>query len=135
MSGLIRFIHLLSAAVWIGGLLTLGVLVSGLRRSGAHREDLRAMARSFNGLWWGATFVSLFTGGWYLFDSGGLPTGDTGYAQRFLLKMALLGVAMAMAVIHTMTARSASPRSRGMLQAGSLFAGLGVLGAAVWLAS
>lgn len=135
MSGIIRFLHIISASVWIGGLITLGVLVSGLRRAGAHREDLRAMARTFNGLWWGATLLAIVTGIWTLFDAGGLPTGDTGYAQRFLFKLALLGIAMTLAIAHTMTGRSAQPHTRGLLQAGNLLVGIGVIGAAVWLAS
>ena len=133
VSNLLRFLHILSATVWIGGLITLGVLVGSLRRSGAHRDDLRAMARSFGGLWWIATVAAVVTGIWMLFDAGGIPTGDTAYAQRLFLKLALIGISMTLAVVHSMVARDASPGTRGALQGANLLIGVGVLAAAVWL--
>ncbi len=133
MSGIVRFFHILSAAVWVGGLITLGVLVGALRRSGVQREDLRTMANSFRGLWWMATFVAVATGLIGLWQSGGLPSDDTGYPQRLFVKLALIGVAVALAVGHTMTARTASAATRGLIQSANLIVGIAVIAAAVWL--
>ncbi len=133
MSGIVRFFHILSAAVWIGGLITLGVLVGALRRSGVQRDDLRIMAGSFRGLWWIATFVAVVTGIIGLWQSGGLPADDVGYAQRLFVKLALIGLAMVLAVLHTMIARTASAPTRGLVQMANLVVGVAVIGAAVWL--
>ncbi len=133
MSEIVRFLHILSAAVWVGGLITLGVLVGALRRSGAHRDDLRAMAHAFRGLWWGATAVAIITGVLGLAQSGGIPTDDSGYVGRLLVKLALIGVAVVLALVHSTFGRSASGAARGALQGANLVVALGVIGAAVWL--
>ena len=56
------FLHVLAATVWVGGQITLAVLVPVLRRLGA--EIPRAAARRFNQVAWPAFAVLVITGIW-----------------------------------------------------------------------
>ena len=67
----IRWLHLLAASVWTGGLIVLGALVVALRRAGVEREVLRAAARQY-----GAYENSIGTGQvhlWFDAPDGGFP--------------------------------------------------------------
>lgn len=48
----VRWVHLVAAAVWLGGLITLAALVVALRREGADRALLQASARMFARVSW-----------------------------------------------------------------------------------
>ena len=54
MTRTLVFFHLLGAAVWLGGTITVGGLVPALRRAGAERPQLQAMARQFGKVSWAA---------------------------------------------------------------------------------
>ena len=54
MTRTLVFFHLLGAAVWLGGTITVGALVPALRRAGAERPQLQAMARQFGKVSWAA---------------------------------------------------------------------------------
>ena len=56
------FLHVLAATIWVGGQITLAVLVPVLRRLGA--EIPRAAARRFNQVAWPAFGVLVITGIW-----------------------------------------------------------------------
>ena len=43
----VRYLHLLAAAVWLGGLITMWAVVAVLRAAGAERSLLKAAARRF----------------------------------------------------------------------------------------
>ena len=58
------WIHIVAASVWVGGLITLGALVTALRRGGAGRPLLQAMARRFGTVSWTAMVVAVATGIW-----------------------------------------------------------------------
>ncbi|MBT8164305.1 MAG: hypothetical protein KJO97_02055, partial [Acidimicrobiia bacterium] len=58
----VRFLHLVGMAVWVGGLITLGALVMAVRRGGADRPVLKAMAQQFGKLSWTAMAVAIVTG-------------------------------------------------------------------------
>jgi putative copper export protein len=60
------FLHLLGAAVWVGGQIVLAGLVPGLRRISP--EAPRFAARRFNLLAWSAFALLLVTGIWNLFE-------------------------------------------------------------------
>lgn len=121
--------HLLGMSVWIGGTITVGAIVPALRRSGASREQLRAMARAFGRASWAALGVLVITGIWQmiLLEDGAISD------VTFAVKLLLVGIAGSLALLHQMTARTASPAMRGVVQGLILLSSLGVLAAAVAL--
>ncbi len=122
----IRFFHLLTAAIWIGGVIVLGSIAAGLRVAGATPELMRAMARGFGRVAWPAMTVAVVAGFW---QAGRLDT-DMGSAAM-VSKMLLVVTVVAVAGIHQLTARRSSPAVRGALQGVILLLSLGVLAAAV----
>jgi len=50
LDDLIRWIHLLAAAIWIGGMITVAALVPALRGARATSDQIRAAARRFGAL-------------------------------------------------------------------------------------
>ncbi len=124
----LRWTHLLAAAVWTGGLLTLGALVPALRRAGASRPMLQAAARQFGRVSWTAMAVALGTGVAQV-ELMGLPWSW----GRLHMKLGMVGLTVVLAGIHQATARRSSPAQRGAVQGLILLASLGVFAAAVAL--
>lgn len=125
---LARFVHLVAAGTWTGGLVVLGALVPALRSAGADRPMLQAAARRFAVVSWVAMLVAVSTGllqVWWM----GLPWAY----GRLQLKVGLVGLTIAIALTHQLTARSTGPALRGVLQGLILVASLGVFAAAVAL--
>lgn len=129
----VRWFHLIAAAVWVGGLLTLSALVPAARRAGADREVLRAMARQFGRVSWTAISISVITGAIQLSRLDIALSDDTDYAVTLLIKLSLVGVAAGLALFHQLTARTSSPAKRGAIQGLILLASLGIVAAAVAL--
>lgn len=120
----LKWVHLLGAAVWTGGLITLAVLVVALRSAGADRPMLQAAARQFGRLSWTALAVAVITGIWQM--------EVIGYAYASIsLKLGLVITAGVLALIHQLTARSTSPAVRGALQGVILVVSVLIFGAAV----
>lgn len=128
-----RWVHLLAMAVWVGGLITLGALVMAVRRAGADRSVLKVMAQQFGRVSWTAMAVAIVTGITLLSRSDVSLSDDTGYAVALLIKLTLVGIAAGLAIFHQLTARTASPASRGIVQALILLSSLGIVAAAVAL--
>lgn len=131
MSVLLWF-HLVAAAVWLGGLITLGALVGALRRAEANRDQLRAVARSFGRVSWTAMGTSVVTGVGLLLASN-RSLDDTAYLTALLVKLLLVGLAVGVAVWHQLNAARQSARTRGILQVAILLVSLGVFAAAIAL--
>lgn len=124
----LELIHLIAAAVWLGGLITLAASVAALRRIGVERETLRALARQFARVSWSALAIAVVTGllrVYYLRVSWSYP--------RLHLKLALVGAVIALALIHQLTARRTSAAVRGVIQLVILLLSLAVFAAAVAL--
>lgn len=123
-----RWIHLLAAATWMGGLVVLGVAVVALRRAGADRSLLQAVARAFAKASWIAMAIAITTGllqvAWMQ-----LPWSY----GRLHTKLGVVALAVVLALVHQLTARRSSARARGILQALILVASLGIFAAAVML--
>ena len=115
----LKFAHLLGAAIWTGGLITLAVLVTALRRAGADRALLQAAARRFGAASWSALGVLVVTGIWQVQELSLSWTYD-----RLVLKITLV-------VLHQVTARRSSPALRGALQGLILVVSIGIFAAAV----
>jgi len=99
------FLHLLAAAVWVGGQIVLAALVPALRAAG---PDVPATAaRAFSRVAWPAFAVLLVTGAWNL-----AAASDDGPGQGLLLaKLTVVAASGASAYLH---ARATTPRSRGL---------------------
>ena len=123
MNGFVRFFHLLGAMVWVGGLITLGALVPTLRRAGADREMLRAVARQFARVSWTAFGVAVVTGAWAAPDHLDSPA--------FPWKVAAVAITAGLTLWHTFGASGQSPRTRGILQGLILLSSLGIVVAAI----
>ncbi|MDJ0959284.1 MAG: hypothetical protein QNJ88_01410 [Acidimicrobiia bacterium] len=123
---MIRWIHLLAAAVWTGGLITLGALVVAVRRSGGDRGVLQAMARQFGRVSWAAMAISVLTGVLQV-ERLGFDWADGALS----LKLTLVVLAAGLAYAHQLTAKRTSPAVRGIIQAVILLLSIGIFGAAV----
>ncbi len=119
-----KWVHLTAAAVWTGGLITLAVLVAALRGAGADRPQLQAAARAFGYLSWTALAVAVATG-LYQLSTFGWPW------SQLTLKLTLVGVSAALALVHQVTARRTSPAVRGAIQGVILVLAVAIFGAAV----
>lgn len=91
-------LHLLGVAVWVGGQIVLAGIVPAVR--GVSREAALLMARSFSRLAWPALLVVVFTGVWAFADIDPAERG-TAYSTTFGIKMLLVAVTAASAVIHS----------------------------------
>lgn len=125
---LLRWIHLVAAAVWTGGLIVLAALVMALRREGVDRAVLQATARQFARVSWTAMIVAIVTGlgqVWWM----RLPWTY----GRLHTKIGVVTLAVALALFHQLTARRTGPALRGVLQLVILLVSLGIFAAAVAL--
>jgi uncharacterized membrane protein len=123
---IVKWVHLLAAAVWTGGLITLAFLVTAIRRATDDVEVLRAVARRFSVLSWVAFAVAIITGTWMYTDIG-LPWED------FSTKGTLIILAGGLALFHQVTAKRSSATVRGVIQLLILIVSIGIFGAAVTL--
>jgi len=124
---IVKWVHLLAAAVWTGGLITLAFLVTAVRSATDSIDVTRAVARRFSVLSWLAFAVAIITGTWMYTDIG-LPWED------FSTKGTLIILAGGLALLHQLTAKRSSPAVRGIIQALILIVSIGIFGAAVVLA-
>lgn len=125
MTGILRFLHLIGAMVWVGGLITLGALIPALRAAGAERPMLQAVARQFGRVSWAAFALAVLTGGWVAVDHLDNPA--------LPWKMGTVALAGGLALWHTLGARDQSPRTRGILQGLIMLVSLGIVAAAIAL--
>lgn len=124
----IRWVHLVAAATWTGGLIVLAALVVALRRAGAERSLLQASARQFGKVSWVAMAIAIATGVAQV-ELYGWPWTY----GRLHAKLGLVALTVALALYHQLTAAKSSPAQRGIAQLLILVASLGVYGAAVSL--
>lgn len=123
MTRTLLFFHLLGAAVWLGGTITVGALVPALRKAGVERPQLQAMARQFGRVSWAAMGLAVAGGIWLV--------GETGRAWSDLeLKVGLVIATIAMAGLHQLTARRSTAAQRGAIQGVILLLSLAVFAAA-----
>ena len=124
----LRWVHLVAAAIWLGGMITLAALVGALRRSGAERDTIVAAARAFARISWAALLVAIATG---LAQVHVLALPWSYHPLH--LKVGLVGLTAIVALVHVRLARRLSPAARGVLEATLLLLSLGIFAAAVRL--
>ncbi len=123
---IVRWLHLLAASVWVGGLITLAALVPALRKAGAERELLRAAARAFGRLSWAAMAIAIATGLGQV-----VLMGFPWSYGKLHWKMTAVGAAVLIAAGHQLTAKTSSPVVRGIVEGLMLLAALAIVAAAV----
>lgn len=124
----IRWVHLMAAATWTGGLLVLAATVVVLRKEGVSRETLRAVARQFGRVSWVAMALAVATG----LAQVHLTHLPWTYGPLHV-KMGLVFLAILVAAGHTLTARKSSPAVRGALQGVIMLLSAAIFFAAVYL--
>lgn len=124
----VKWVHLLAVATWTGGLITLAALVPVLRRRGVDTETLRAVARRFGALSWGALGLAVATGIWQVTRLSIAWTDHT-----LSLKLGLVTTAAGLALLHQITARRTTAAVRGLVQGLILVASVAIFGVAVTL--
>jgi uncharacterized membrane protein len=90
------FLHVLAAAIWVGGQFTLVALLPVLRKAGADVPG--AAARAFGRLAWSAFAVLLVTGGWNMADYDGKDA--SGYPATMAVKLVFVVLSGLAAFVH-----------------------------------
>ena len=116
------YLHILGAAVWVGGLIVVGALVPTIRNVTPDREVVRAVARRFGVVSWIALAVQVTTGSLLLFDRV--------WTTTLSVKIALVLVSAILAAWHSLAAPKQSAALRGAIQGMILVLALVI----VWLA-
>jgi len=127
-ANLIRlYLHVLAAAIWVGGQLTLASLLPVLRRLG---EDApRRVAQAFNKIAWPAFAVLIATGIWNVLEID-VTERSTEYQVVLMVKLVVVALAGLGAAAHIVS------RSKVVLAIGGSLVGLASLAAlflGVWL--
>ena len=106
------FLHVLAAAIWVGGQLTLAALVPVLRRFGA--DAPRVVARRFNQVAWTAFGVLIVTGIWNIVAVRSQISSSASYRTTLIVKLAVVVISGIAAALHV---RSRTARSRAIFGA------------------
>ena len=123
------FLHVLAAAVWVGGQVVLGGIVPRIRKS--NPEALKPIANAFARIAWPALGITVVTGMWNIMEVD-VTAMDSSYHVTLALKMAAVVLAGFAAAAH------ANTKSKIVLALGGaigLVASLGALYLGVLLAS
>ena len=106
------FLHVLAAAIWVGGQLVLAALVPVLRRFGA--DPVSAVARRFNQVAWTAFGVLIVTGIWNIVAVRSQISSSASYRTTLIVKLAVVVISGIAAALHV---RSRTARSRAIFGA------------------
>ena len=109
------FLHILAAAVWVGGQVTMAGLVPSLRRvdDGAPRLAARAFAARVA---WPALFVVVITGTWNVFEVD-MASAETPYHMTLGVKVLLVVAVAISAWVHGTTSNRPVLAATGALSA------------------
>lgn len=92
------FLHVLSAAVWVGGQIVIASIVPSMRRR--QPDALKVVAQGFARAAWPAFAIVTITGMWSLMEVDLTSTSDA-YQVTVLLKVAVAIAAGIAAAVHT----------------------------------
>ena len=123
------FLHLFGVAGWVGGQVLMLGLIPVLRSLGP--DAPKAAAHRFARVAWPCFALAVVTGLWGLAEVG-LGDRDTDYLVTLLVKLLLVGLSGAAAVLHATTR---SPALRGATGGVGFLAALGALLAGAMLAT
>ncbi|MFM7093771.1 MAG: hypothetical protein ACKOYL_04330 [Actinomycetota bacterium] len=129
LESLRTFLHLLAAAVWVGGQIVLGGLVPRVRKT--NPEALKTLANGFARVAWPAFGITVITGMWNILDID-VSAMDSSYHVTLGIKIVVVMLAGFAAAAH------ANTKSKLILALGGaigLLASLGALYLGVLLSS
>ncbi|MFM7411177.1 MAG: hypothetical protein ACKO3L_10335 [Actinomycetota bacterium] len=129
LESLRTFLHLLAAAVWVGGQIVLGGLVPRVRKT--NPEALKTIANGFARVAWPAFGITVITGMWNILDTD-VSAMDSSYHVTLGIKIVVVMLAGFAAAAH------ANTKSKLILALGGaigLLASLGALYLGVLLSS
>lgn len=121
----VAYLHLLAAAVWVGGLIVLAATMSAVRDVTDDRRVISAIARRNAAVSWIALAVLVVT--------GLIRATEYGWNRLLMVKVSLVLASAILTIWHTMKARTQLPAIRGMIQALILVLALVILGIAIAL--
>ena len=113
------FLHVLAAAIWVGGQIVLAALVPALRAAGT--DVPKVAAQAFNKIAWPAFGVLLLTGIWNVAAEG--DRGDA-YQVTLIVKIVLVAISGATAYAHAKATTRAGLATYGALTGLSALAAL-----------
>lgn len=120
------FLHVVAATVWVGGQITLAVLVPALR--GAGDGVTKVAARAFNRVAWPAFGVLVVTGVWNVLAA---DDDSDAFRHTLMLKYVLVLASGVTAYVHQ---RATSRTTMAVFGALTGLSALGALFVGVWLA-
>jgi putative copper export protein len=114
---LVRSLHLIGAAVWVGGMVMLGLAVGAARRTVAESERValfRSLGRRFLVAGGIAMLVLIATGTDMAADRLGAWSDltDTDYGERLLAKLVVVAAVVALTLFHSLVQGPALTRLR-----------------------
>jgi putative copper export protein len=118
------FLHVLGAAVWVGGQIVLAGLVPVVRTHGG-ADATRAVARRFQYIAWSGFALLLATGVWNL-TAVHASDQSTEWLTTLFVKLILVGVSAACAAAHIVVTRR-RPAVGGALAGIALLAALAAM--------
>ena len=104
---LIRWIHVLAAVTWIGGNLTLAMIIVPYFRQNLppvkRIQLLTQIGKRFEPVVWGCVLILFFTGIGNVFESLGLSSGVeiTAYMRTLLIKLLLFIILLILTALHS----------------------------------
>lgn len=120
LESLRTFLHLLAAAVWVGGQIVLGGLVPRVRKT--NPEALKTIANGFARVAWPAFGITVITGMWNILDID-VSAMDSSYHVTLGIKIVVVMLAGFAAAAH------ANTKSKLILALGGAIGLLASLGA------
>jgi putative copper export protein len=119
------FLHVLAAAVWVGGQVVLAGVVPSLRR--AAPETTKVAARAFNRIAWPAYAVLVLTGMWNIAEVD-VTAASTQYQVTLMVKVTVAILAGAAAAVHavgqTRAALAVGGAAGALLSLGAVYLGV-----------
>lgn len=113
------FLHILAAAVWVGGQVAMAGLVPSLRRRGDDAPRVAARAFAVR-VAWPALFIAVITGMWNVFEVD-MASAETPYHMTLGVKVLLVVAVALSAWVHGITSKRPVLAATGALSAlGSL---------------
>lgn len=122
----VRWLHLVAAATWLGGMIVLAALVAAFRRHGVERPVLQLAARRFGQVSWAAMIVAVATG----LAQAHLMHFPWSY-RPLHAKIGIVTITVVVALVHSRTAAHLKPAARGAMEATLLLLSLAIFFAAV----
>lgn len=113
------YLHIIGAAVWVGGLIVVAALVPAVRKATDDREVIRAVARRFGVISWVALALQVTTGIIMILDRA--------WDQTLMLKIGLVMVSALLAAWHSVASRGQSAALRGATQGVILILALAIV--------